>query len=131
MAIFLCLFSYLGLQVKPTDQELCGNWLESEVNGSKYVECPYRFEFGNNKTYRILNVCYGSDPQLPITEDGIWSYDSSKKIITLTKRKAYENELFHDSTPLLSIHVKELQKNFVIFYFESPIDSEKLIRIKN
>jgi hypothetical protein len=115
------LISFAALPQRKAEK-LQGKWIEKSINGQKVIECPYQLELEKNYRYKVLNVCFGSDPMLPITEDGTWSYDSVKNVIILKKRNAHENDLFHDSSSMLTIRIKEYKSSSIVIYFDTEKD---------
>jgi hypothetical protein len=111
-------------------EKLYGKWSEKSINGKSPIECPYQIHF-EKANYKILNVCYGLDPKLPVTEDGVWSYDSTKNTITLKNRKSLDNnDLFHEPKSTLNVHVKEYKTNSISIYFDSEKSLTVLQRLK-
>lgn len=96
-----------------------GKWVETSANG-EIIECPYQLLFEINKSYKIFNVCNGFDPANPITEEGMWKYDSFKKVITLENRKTHQAEFYSDTTKVLAIHVNNISNGTMLIHFVDP-----------
>lgn len=94
-----------------TDKVFLGDWIYREKNEGIIVECNDVLRFGKNNIYYVLNDCYGSNIKLPVVEKGFWSYDYSRKTLSLTERKFYCNYRFCDSEKSLIFRVKEISRS--------------------
>ena len=92
--------------------KIIGEWsmsLVQEGDGKKYaMECPDVLSFEANGQYQIFNDCYGNDIENPIIERGKWIFDIKENKISLKDRKFSSSYTFHDSTPALTLYVKEI-----------------------
>lgn len=89
--------------------KVIGSWVYKGVSDSKkqVIECPDVLVFNKDGNYSILNECYGDDIENPSVEQGQWVFDSKENTITLKNRKFSTNYTFHDSSPVLTLYIKE------------------------
>ena len=90
--------------------KLTGSWLYkgTEENKNQPIECPDVLEFNPDGNYSVLNDCYGNDIEKPNVEHGRWVIDSKENNIILKDRKFSSSYTFHDSSPELTLYLKEI-----------------------
>lgn len=89
--------------------KIIGSWVYNGVsdNTKQVIECPDVLVFNKDGNYSILNDCYGDDIENPLVEQGQWVLDSKQNVIKLKNRKFSTNYTFHNSSPVLTLFIKE------------------------
>lgn len=127
--IFRYLLFVIYLLQKGDKNVFQGNWIETRINQKIDIECPYKITFAHGK-YRIFNACYGFDPNNPITESGIWSYETSNKLLILQKRVFYVNTPYGNNKADLKIKVKINGADSLVFKIGNLREEIILIRTR-
>jgi hypothetical protein len=111
-----------------------GQWVLKQVHLQDIYECADVILFRKDKSYQILNDCYGKDGRNPIIEEGIWEYDSDRMLISLFFRKFHieiSDYVYRSTADRLLVSVREIESNVLILCFEERFEckEEKYIKI--
>lgn len=130
MELLLTCFLSIILQTACTQDsynDLTGNWILTESNGEIIYECPDELVLKNDKTYEILNECYGDDLIKPIIEKGIWNYNKENNCIIFSNRILLSSYIFQNKDSELVIFIHKFGKTEVLL---SYLEKEASVREK-
>ncbi len=97
------------------DDSVYGHWrYVGTVGKSIAIECPDVLVLESVSSYYVLNDCYGSDVERPITEYGVWTFDKNSSKIILSERTFKDNYHLINSASSLGLKILKLTNKEMI-----------------
>jgi hypothetical protein len=124
---FIVLLSNVACSQNRTDF-LEGTWVLKEVNSQPIYECADVIVFEENKSYMILNDCYGLDAREPAIEKGTWEYNSDRMLITLSARDFlldFNDYMYRSDAPRLVVEIREIDGNTIVICFDARLECQE------
>lgn len=124
--LFLILTSILQIACTQDNyNDFVGSWVLKESNGELIYECPDEIVLNKDKTYEILNECYGTDMRKPIIEKGTWHFNIEKECVIFSNRVMFSSYVFQNKNLELSLFIHEFKNTEIAVSYSKEEASVK------